>query len=394
MVILFTANNYLKKGEIFYGGFLVYLHRVTTSLVKLGHTPIVVACGKDSRHYMQDGVEVYIVRCALKEIPIKGIKIGYEMYYRSRIINKKIKEIIQKRPIDIIQFTSLQGLAVCYHGNIPAVLRLSDYEKVFYIACKHRGRIESEVTAFVERRAAAHCNAVFAPGKMVANVFSKDISRAVSVIESPFINDVTKYDMSVYLKYLKNKKYVLFFGTLSIVKGILVISEILYEFLRIHPEYDFVCCGNSKVIDGKNSVKILKNAAGEFGNRCIYIPPLAHEQLYPIIQNANFVVLPSLAENLSNACIEAMYFERVVIGTDGVSYEQLIDDGVSGFLCRPNDGKSLLEKMNEAAVMDEARKKVMGKLARKRIDRLRPEVAVGRLLRYYQYVIDSIENND
>ena len=74
-----------------------------------------------------------------------------------------------------------------------------------------------------------------------------------------------------------------------------------------------------------------------------------------------FVILPSLVENLSNACIEAMYFERVVIGTDGVSYEQLIDDGISGLLCKPNDADSLLEKMNEAASMSETQKRKLGK---------------------------------
>ena len=144
------------------------------------------------------------------------------------------------------------------------------------------------------------------------------------------------------------------------------------------------------MIDGKNAVGALRNAAGQFGNRFIYLRQLPHERLYPIIQKADFVILPSLVENLSNACIEAMYFKQVVIGTDGVSYEQLIDDGVSGLLCKPNDADSLLEKMNEAVAMSEGQKREMGELAKKRIDRLAPEVVVRKLLRYYQYVIDNV----
>lgn len=86
--------------------------------------------------------------------------------------------------------------------------------------------------------------------------------------------------------------------------------------------------------------------------------------------------------------MEAMYFERVVIGTDGASYEQLIDDGKSGLLCIPGDSESLLRKMNQAAAMSEAQKVEIGQRAKKRIDRLAPEVMVKKLMRLYQYVID------
>lgn len=390
MVILFAADDYLRKGEVYYGGFLVYLHRVTMALAKLGHTPIIVACGKRDKHYMQDGVEIYTVCCTPREIPVKNIKIGYEMLYRSRIINKKIKEIIQDRIIDMIQFTSLQGLAVCYHGKIPAVLRLSDYEKVFYTDSKHRGRTESNIMAWIERRAAARCNAVFSPGRHVANVFSKDTGRPVSVIESPFINDVTSYDESTYKKYLMNRKYVLFFGAFTRPNGIFTVADIVYQFLRTHEEYCLVCIGTNAVIDGKNMANMLRDNAGELKERFLYIRPLSHEKLYPIIRKADFVILPSLADNFPNACLEAMYFERVVIGTDGVSFEQLIDDGRSGLLCKPGDAGSLLGKMDEAVMMDEKKKKEMGQRARKRIDKLAPEQAVKKLLRYYQYVIDGI----
>ncbi len=389
MVILFAADDYLRKGEVYYGGFLAYLHRVTIALVELGHMPIVVACGKNRKHYMQDGVEIYTVRCTPREIPVKNVRIGYEMYYRSRIINKKIKEIAQERAIDIIQFTSLQGLAVCYHGDIPAVLRLSEYAKTYYMRWS-RSRAEANVMSFIERRAAAHCNAIFSPGKMVADVFSQDIGRPVSIIESPFVNDVTDYDESIYRKYLENKKYVLFFGAFTSANGIFVIADIIYRFLQMHKQYYFVCIGQDMVMEGKSMANILRNNAGEFKERFVYIPPLSHERLYPVIQRADFVILPSLTDNFSNACIEAMYFERVVIGTEGASFEQLINDGKSGLLCKLNDRDSLLQKMDEAVMLDEIKKKEMGQMARKRIDRLTPERVGRKLIRYYQYVIDSV----
>ncbi len=67
-------------------------------------------------------------------------------------------------------------------------------------------------------------------------------------------------------------------------------------------------------------------------SRLVLIDNLPHRQLYPIIAAARLVVLPSLVDNLPNACLEAMGLGTAVIGTTGASFEELITDGVNGFL--------------------------------------------------------------
>lgn len=391
MVILFAASNYFIKGKAT-GGFSIYLYRVTTALAKMGHTPIVVACGQNSRHYIEEGVEMYIIQCPPNEIlmnaPIKCLADCYKELYRSWAVNKKIKEISQERRIDVIQFTSLYGLASCYYGKIPAVMRLSSYTKTYYAKCQTFDSAKVKRRAFYERLAAAHCNAVFAPCQITADDFARDIRRPVSVIETPFINDVTAYDESIYNIRLAGKKYVLFFGVLIVEKGVLVIADILQEFLADYPEYFFVCCGKDMPINGRSAADILRKCTGKFSDRLVYLKELPHEQLYPIIQRADFVIMPSLLDNMPNACLEAMYFERIVIGTEGTSLAQIIDDGISGLLCKPDDADSLLVKMKDAVSMNDSQKAEIGKNARKRIDRLAPEIVVKKLLRFYQYVIE------
>ncbi|EOS29450.1 hypothetical protein C807_02836 [Lachnospiraceae bacterium 28-4] len=392
MVIIFAANDYFENGKAT-EGFPIYLHRVTMALAKLGHNPIIVACGKRNRHYKKEGVEIFTVYCTSMEMPIESLTFGYQILSASKVINKKIREISKQRKIDLIQFTSLQGLAACYYGKTPAVMRLSSYAKVYYATYQTMDKSKVKIMAFFERLAAARCNAVFAPCKITADNFGDDIGRPVSVIETPFVNDVAIYDESIYKDRLEGKKYVLFFGTLIAEKGVLVIADTIQKFLKMHSEYYMVCCGKNALINGRSAVNILQDAAGHFADRFVYLKELSHEKLYPVIQKADFVILPSLVENLSNACIEAMYFKRVVIGTDGISYEQLIDDGISGLLCKPNNADSLLEKMNEAARMSKIQKQEIGKRAKKRIDQLAPEVVVSKLLRFYQYVIDHVSNN-
>lgn len=393
MTILFATPYLTERGETpCEGGLEAYLLKVTDALKEFGHTSIIVSLGTKEMHYIENGVEIYFVGCQYVRVAKNEIiNFLYNWIHQSRIINKKIMEISRQKSIDIIQFASSKGIAACYHGRTPAVLRLSSYAKLHdkelrMSEAAYRARI------FCEQFSARRCNAIFGPSKVIADAFAKDIHRVVTVIETPICNDCEFCDESVWRENLSEKKYVLFVGTLSITKGALVMAKCIQHFLRLNSEYYFVCCGRDGFFYGDSIIQILKKAAGKYKDRFIHLGVLPHKELYPIMQHAEFVICPSLIENFSNVCIEAMYFERIVIGTDGGSYEQLIVNGENGLLCIPGDADSLLEKMNAAAAMSEREKAVMGRNARKRVDRLKPEIVVNKLLRYYQYVIDHVHS--
>ncbi len=386
MVILFVAPLFEAKGEKPKGGISMYLRRVTGALKDMGHTPVILTIGQKDRHYVENGVEVYFVRCPFIHLEKKWLETVCNIWVKNVCVNRKIRELAKERRIDIIQFASIWGLSAGYYGKVPAVMRLSIYSKVYREFKDNKA--DMSIQALFERIAARRCNAVFAPGRVIADAFSRDIHREVSVIESPFWNESTEYNEAVYQERLVGKKYFLFFGRMVVDKGIFVIAECLHEFLRQNPDYSFVCCGIEEAACKKSPVRVLKEAAGEYKDRVIYLTSLLHNSLYPVIWHADFVVFPSLIDNFSNACLEAMYFRRVVIGTDGTSYEQLINDGRNGFLCKPNDAGSLLRKMNEVASMSQREKEEMGRYARERVDRLAPRFAVRKLLRYYRYVIE------
>lgn len=385
MVVLFVSPDYTQKGGMPKGGVSTYMRRVAGALKEFGHTPIILSSGTQDMHYWENDIEVFFVHCPYLNLKIKELNMLADIFYSSIIVNRKISELISTRKIDLIQFSSIRSWSLFYYGKVPAIMRLSSYDKLYYR--DYPNMVVADIRAFLQCLAAKRCAMVFAPSNVHANAFAKDIHRKVYVIESPFWNECGEYDDSVYQNRLKEKKYVLYFGRLTVTKGILVIAEILEKFLKTHPDYWFVCCGIEQSGYKESLVRILERGAGKYKERFIYMKALSHTFLYPIIQRAYFVIMPSLSENFANACLEAMYFERVVIGTDGASYEQLIEDGKSGLLCIPGDSESLLSKMNQAASMDETHKKEMGKRAKERIDRLVPEITVKKLERLYQYVI-------
>lgn len=389
MNILFVANEYPKRGKPT-TGFPNYLYRVSLALIELGHQPMILAAGNADTHRTDQGIKIKTVM--VPTICVSSSQAVNYMYNALRMgwaLNKKIREITKKTHIDVIQFTSLSGLAIFYYGKIPAVLRLSSYAKTYFSTFQTFSKIQVKAMSLFERLSARRCSVVFAPCKNTADAFGKDCHRKINVIETPFVNDVQKYDTQFFEKHLQGKKYVLFFGTLYAEKGVFVIADILERFLQNNPDYYFVFIGQEYKVDGVDAARVLREKAGKCVRRVIISNPLPHNRLYPVISRAEFVVLPSLMDNLPNACIEAMYFGRVVIGTDGASFEQLITHGKNGLLCRIGDPDDLLKKMQTAVSMTKEEKQQMGNLARKRIDRLKPEYVVQTLLRLYEYVLKN-----
>lgn len=384
MNILFVATDYVRSGKPT-TGFPAYMYRVSQALITMGHTPVILAIGKEEYHRSDNGVEVYSVY--VPSISYGDECLNYIIYALKSawIANRKIKELARKMKIDIIQFTSLRALGLFYRGKIPAVVRLSSYARISYQTYASIGRKQTEIMALLERMSTKGCRAVYAPCNATAVRFGADIHRKVYVLETPFINDVLKYDRC-YADKLEGKKYLLFFGILTVEKGVLLIAEILKNFLEKYKDYYFVLAGKAYLVGERNAVNVIKEAAGEYRDRVILYDPLPHEQLYPIIMGAELVVLPYLNDNLPNACLEAMSFGKIVVGIDGGSFEQVIVHGENGVLCRP-DAQDLLGKIEYAMALDDKTKAGIERNAKKRIEMLRPEISVKKLVHFYQAVI-------
>jgi glycogen synthase len=205
-------------------------------------------------------------------------------------------------------------------------------------------------------------------------------------MEPPFLFEPGPLNDEILRNRLSGKRYLLFFGAVGLLKGVAVIAEIIDELLCQYEGLFFVLIGQDKGYRGRPMMEHLWNRAGQNRQRVLHLGVIPHPCLYPILQNAHAVVLPSLIDNLPNTCLEAMALRRVVIGTRGASFEQLIEDGRSGFLAEKNSGPSLLEKIREAMALDDFARKAMGDCARERILKLSPERAATELIAFLERV--------
>jgi len=384
------------------GGLANYVYRAARTLALLGHEPVVVASAGQEERLTIDGISVCRVSVQdAREWKMPRVykylnrlaKYRYDMaiksLWQSRVLNSTVRQLHRERSIDMIQYAHLAGVGFFRPREIPAVVRLSSSTSLCnknggYGVSAHHVRQQE----WIENRSLLSADGVFGPSRRIAGVVSQELGIPIHVIESPFMLDVDHLDDSVYQQYLQGKKYLLFFGSICHIKGVSVIAAMIHRLLDRHRDIHFVFVG--KEVSGQEGGSLLdqvRRNAAEHADRVIHIGSLRHPQLYPIIRGAHAVILPSRVDNFPNACIEAMTFGRVVVGTLGNGFEQLIDDGQSGFLCRVDDPDQLLEVTERMLHLTDGERGEIGRRAALRINDLAPEKVGKHLVEFYTRVI-------
>jgi glycosyltransferase involved in cell wall biosynthesis len=89
----------------------------------------------------------------------------------------------------------------------------------------------------------------------------------------------------------------------------------------------------------------------------------------PFIRSATAVVLPSYREGMSRALLEGAAMGRPLVGTDVAGCRELIEEGVTGALCRPRDASSLAAAMERIGRMPSDKLRELGRAARAKVQR-------------------------
>lgn len=400
MHILFTAYEFVTEKNPC-GGLGNYLANISTILAENGHDiTILIMSNHNSRFEWKEHIEVVTFRYHYVEhlwhwedylaeiLPIDNIVyINYGL-----AIRKKIEEIHKEKPIDIIQNNGDRLEAICRIREIPTIVRLSSVGEWYKQAYDRQSNMNDfrwmktwnyRFFLYSLRRA----DAVYGPSQVIADFINQKAGWKVEVIESPFFLKECSNDENSENGLLKGKKYLFFFGRICALKGIYTIADAIYQILEEYPDLHFAFAGN---LEEKKCMKELQDSAKQFRNRIIYLGNITERHaLSTIIRNAEACVLPSRADNLPNACIESMGMGRIVIGTYGASFEQMIEDKKSGLLITRDSSEELIQAVRYLMAMSESDKAKMGSAARKRVEQMSPEKVYTQVITLYQKVIDQ-----
>lgn len=304
-------------------------------------------------------------------------------------LNFYINQLNFTYKFDVIQFTSENNVAMCNIENIPYCIRIASYHKNFM---QEYDIPLDPVVIEDERKMYQKARYIFGPSKYIANLIKNDLnlSQNINIIETPFLKSTDEVD-NFYLNQISNKKYMLFFGTLGVLKGSFDIADIIYDVLDKYKDLNLVMVGKQVPYKGKEPYKEIRTKAKEYANRIIWFDKMQHKHLYPIIKNAEFCLMPSRTENFSNTCLEAMGFGKIVIGSSPY-FNQIIDDDVNGFLCEAKNPQSLLQKIYQVMELSEDKKLLIQEKAYQRVCECSPEKMTTKLIEYYMNIISDWKN--
>jgi len=134
---------------------------------------------------------------------------------------------------------------------------------------------------------------------------------------------------------------VLYFGRLEHRKGVLVLAEAVAPLLsRGLVQITFV--GSDTKWHGQSArASMLRHLAEAPEATYRFLPALVGAGLDELLQSSDLVVLPSLYENFSYACLESMAQGKAVLATTGSGFAEILEHGRTGILVEPGNVQAL-----------------------------------------------------
>ena len=379
------------------GGLASYIANISQILASYGHRISIITLSekKDEQFVWKDRIDIYRVNngSRVSLTPLKKLLLSYRLYLCAKKLEKKEK-------IDLIQYASFESVGFFHLQNVPAVVRISsdcvawreykvyDYDKTNLRPC---------LTDWLEYYAEKKIGNIFGPSYATAGLIEQRTHRKVTVIESPFYLKRETFDTSVFDSILVGKKYYLSHSSMSCLKGTHVIAEIIADICKKDKTAYFVFAGADHGIFYKNGTVIsakeyILKHAGVYADKVIFLGTLERQKLYPVIEGAFACLMPSRIDNMPNTCIEAMAMGKIVVGTRGASYEQLIEDGRNGFLIEIDSREELKRAISRINAMPEREKKNIFEEARKTTERFNSENSYWNLMHFYENVLNGMKD--
>ena len=129
-----------------------------------------------------------------------------------------------------------------------------------------------------------------------------------------------------------------------------------------YPNIRFHICGGCD--EDYEQILRQKSEAGTI----IYHGPVG--DMLPVYEMSSCTIHPTYyPEGMSNVLLESCASARPIITTDRPGCREIIDDGINGFVCRQQDSRDLISKIEKFLVLSREERVKMGLMAREKVER-------------------------
>lgn len=205
-------------------------------------------------------------------------------------------------------------------------------------------------------------------------VFFQNISNLLFFKENRLISDYCRavllpgsgvnLNKHQYLDYPNTDEiHFLFVARILKEKGIDILLEVAKSIRSKNQSVFFDICGKC---DDDRYIGILS----EYENKKIITYYGPQKDLSPFYAGCSCFFYPSFyPEGISNVLLEASACGRPVISTSRPGCAEVIDDGVTGLIIKPNDYEDALRAINQFLAFDYDKRRVMGIKAREKVSK-------------------------
>lgn len=324
------------------GGLGTYVRKTGLQLSERNHSVSIFHWSDRNRHWEDGPLNIHEVKRLmfprrLKQIPqLKTALFLIERSASSSRLKKCVFEVHKSFPIDILQTANYQAPAYSMrkNGQFPMVCRLSSYSPLWTAASGFRRSLEIHLGDWLESRQVLDSDAVISPSAFLAHVMERFEGTRPEIIRTGLeALPEASWDWSFYKEKLENKKYLLFFGNLSKIKGVDILAEMSHRLLSEHTDLFLIFIGPVSHYSASQKMdEYIYEQAGVYKDRVVCSAPIDKSLLFPVILNASGVLMPSRVDNYPNACLESHFLGVPVVGSYDSSLEEMIIDGKTGFL--------------------------------------------------------------
>lgn len=318
--------------------------------------------GQNSDKVLQESnVELHLIKSRRYKM--------FTWYFYRKYIQDYVNKIVNKKQIAILEAPDWTGITAFMKFKVPLVIRFHGSDAYF---CKLDDRKQKLKNFIFEKLALKKANAYIAPtafaGEETRKIFGLRKDKIKTIHYGLKLDQFNNAFPGEYDRYT-----ILYIGTVIRKKGVLELAEIFNKVVAAKPESKLFMIGSDApdIKTGNTSTYSLMKAlfSDKAKENSHYYGKVPYNEVQDHIKKAHVCVFPSFAETLGMVTIESMALQKPVVNTSIGWAQELIDDGVSGYLVHPKQVDEYANRILEL-FDDEALCLTLGKAARIRVETL------------------------
>ena len=365
------------------GGLGTSIKNLAHALTALGHEVVILVYEqKQDAVFFDKAVEVH----QIKNIKFKGLS----WYLTRKKLEKTINSLYEKNKIEIVEATDWTGItSFITPKKCPIVIKLNGSDTYF---CHLDKRPVKWINKFHEKRALKN-----ADGHVSVSDYTAQMTNEIFKQNNTFTIIHNGIDMSLFQKEdritSENNNIILYFGTLIRKKGLLELPLVFNIIHEKNPDAQLVLVGKdtSDIISGNASTWQMMEGLF-FPNalkQVTYFGPVAYSEVRKQIEKATVCVFPTYAEALPVSWLEAMAMEKAVVASNIGWGNEIVENGISGFLAHPSDHQEYADRILQL-LADTSLRKNMEYQAKERISsHFEIQLIANQNLNFYKKVIEK-----